>query len=105
VRPEHHRVGTGPDPEDEVTLLDEREPDHPIINRTTLAALAAVTFAPFIVSAAMGEDFGEGNALLWTLGDIVWGGFLLCALALVALTVGVLVRAAVQSRSSRGASA
>ena len=33
--------------------------------------LAAVTFALFIVSAAMGEDFGEGNALLWTLGDIV----------------------------------
>ena len=63
-----------------------------MINRTTLAALAAVTFALFIVSAAMGEDFGEGNALL-------------CALALVALTVGVLVRAAVQSRSSRGASA
>ena len=68
-----------------------------MINRTTLAGLAAVTFVLFIVSAAMGEDFGEGNALLWTLGDIVWGGFLLCALALVVLTVGVLVRALARS--------
>ena len=68
-----------------------------MINRTTLAALAAVTFALLVVSAAMGEDFGEGNALLWTLGDIVWGGFLLCALALVVLTVGVLVRALARS--------
>lgn len=68
-----------------------------MINRTTLAGLAAVTFALFVVSAAMGEDFGEGNAFLWTLGDIVWGGFLLCALALVVLTVGVLVRALARS--------
>jgi hypothetical protein len=29
---------------------------------------------------------------------LVWGGFLLCALALVALTVGVLVRALARSR-------
>jgi hypothetical protein len=76
-----------------------------MINRTTLAGLAAVTFALFIASAAMGEDFGEGNAFLWTLGDIVWGGFLLCALALVALTVGVLVRSLARSRRSRRASA
>jgi hypothetical protein len=76
-----------------------------MINRTTLAALGAVTFVLFIVSAAMGEDFGEGDAFLWTLGDIVWGGFLLCALALVVLTVGVLVRSLVRSRSSRRISA
>ena len=63
-----------------------------MINRTTLAALAAVTFGLFIASAAMGDDFGEGNAFLWTLGDIVWIGFLLCALALVVSTIGVLVR-------------
>ena len=69
-----------------------------MINRTTLAWLAGVTFVLFIVSAAMGEDFGEGNALLWTLGDIVWGGFLLCALALIVLTVGVLVRSLARSR-------
>jgi hypothetical protein len=69
-----------------------------MINRTTLAGLAAVTFALFVTAAAMGEDFGEGNAFLWTLGDIVWGGFLLCALALVVLTIGVLVRALARSR-------
>ena len=76
-----------------------------MINRTTLAGLAAVTFALFIASAAMGQDFGEGNAFLWTIGDIVWGGFLLCALALVVLTVGVLVRSLARSRHSRRVSA
>lgn len=76
-----------------------------MINRTTLAGLAAVTFALFIASAAMGQDFGEGNAFLWTVGDIVWGGFLLCALALVVLTVGVLVRSLARSRHSRRVSA
>jgi hypothetical protein len=60
-------------------------------------------FALFIASAAMGDDFGEGNAFLWTIGDLVWGAFLLCALALVVLTVGVLVRS--RSRNSRRASA
>ena len=74
-----------------------------MINRTTLAGLAGVTFALFIASAAMGDDFGEGNAFLWTIGDLVWGAFLLCALALVVLTVGVLVRS--RSRNSRRASA
>jgi hypothetical protein len=63
-----------------------------MINRTTLAILAGVTFALFVAGAAMGEDFGEGNAFLWTLGDIVWTGFLLCALALILSTIGVLVR-------------
>jgi len=63
-----------------------------MINRTTLAALAAVTFALLVASAAMGEDFGEGNSFLWTLGDVVWIAFLLCALALVASTVAVLIR-------------
>jgi hypothetical protein len=76
-----------------------------MINRTTLAGLAAVTFVLFIVNAAMGQDFGEGNAFLWTLGDIAWGAFLLCALALVVLTVGVLVRSVARSRSSRRISA
>jgi hypothetical protein len=72
-----------------------------VINRTTLAGLAAVTFVLFIANAAMGQEFGEGNAFLWTLGDIVWIGFVLCALALVGLTVGVLARSLVRSRRSR----
>ena len=76
-----------------------------MINRTTLAVLAAVTFVLFVANAAMGEKFGEGNAALWTLGDIVWGGFVLCALALVVLTVGVLVRSRTRSQGSGGVSA
>jgi hypothetical protein len=53
----------------------------------------------------MGEDFGEGNAFLWTLGDIVWFGFLACALALIVLSVGVLVRSLTRSRRARSSSA
>ena len=70
-----------------------------MINRTTLAALAAVTFGLFIASALMGEDFGEGNAFLWTLGDVVWIGFLLCGLALAVSTIGVLMRGRRDRRS------
>jgi hypothetical protein len=72
-----------------------------VINRTTLAALAAVTFVLLIASAAMGDNFGEGNDLLWTVGDIVWFGFLMCALALVVLSAGVLVRSLARSRRPR----
>ena len=42
-----------------------------MINRTTLAVLAVVTFGLLIASALMGEDFGEGNDFLWTVADIV----------------------------------
>jgi hypothetical protein len=70
-----------------------------MINRNTLIALAAATFALLLTSAAMGQNFGEGNDLLWTIGDIVWFGFLGCALALIVLSVGVLVRSRTRSRS------
>ena len=69
-----------------------------MINRTTLIGLAAVTFVLLVVSAATGQDFGEGNAFLWTLADIVWGGFLACALALIVMSVSVLVRSLLRSR-------
>jgi hypothetical protein len=59
-----------------------------MINRTTLAAPAAVTFALFVAGAAIGEN----NDVLWIVDDIVWIGFLLCALALVVSTIAVLVR-------------
>ena len=68
-------------------------------NRNTLIALAAATFALLLASAAMGQDFGEGNDLLWTIGDVVWFGFLGCALALIVLSVGVLVRSRTRSGS------
>jgi hypothetical protein len=76
-----------------------------LINRKTLIGLAAATFVLLVVSAAMGEDFGEGNAFLWTLGDIVWFSLIACALALVGLTVAVLVRAMTRSRRARSSSA
>jgi hypothetical protein len=59
-----------------------------MINRTTLAVLAAVTFVLFIAGGAIGED----NDVLWIVDDVVWIGFLLCALALVVATISVLVR-------------
>jgi hypothetical protein len=76
-----------------------------MINRNTLIGLAAATFALLLASAAMGEDFGEGNAFLWTIGDIVWFGFLACALALIVLSVGVLVRSLTRSRRAGSSSA
>jgi hypothetical protein len=72
-----------------------------VINRTTLAGLAAVTFVLLIASAAMGQDFGQGNDLLWTIGDIVWVGFLLCAFTLIVLSVSVLARSLMRSRRPR----
>ena len=76
-----------------------------MINRNTLIGLAAATFALLLVSAAMGEDFGEGNAFLWTIGDIVWFSFLACGLALIVLSVGVLVRSLTRSRHTRSSNA
>ena len=76
-----------------------------MINRKTLIGLAATTFVLLVVSAAMGEDFGEGNAFLWTLADIVWFSLIACALALIALTVAVLVRAMTRSRGARSSNA
>lgn len=76
-----------------------------MINRKTLIGLAATTFVLLVVGAAMGEDFGEGNAFLWTLGDIVWFSLIACALALVGLTVAVLVRAMTRSRRARSSNA
>ena len=76
-----------------------------MINRTTLIGLAAATFVLFGTSAAMGQNFGEGNALLWTIGDIVWFGFLACALALIVLSVTVLVRNMTRGRRPDSGSA
>lgn len=76
-----------------------------MINRTTLIGLAVATFVLFGTSAAMGQDFGEGNAILWTIGDIVWFGFLACALALIVLSVTILVRAMTRGRRPNSGSA
>jgi hypothetical protein len=67
-----------------------------MINRNTLIGLAVATVVLFAGAAVIGED----NDVLWIVDDIVWFGFLACALALVVLTVAVLVKAATRSRGS-----
>ena len=59
-----------------------------MLTAKTLKYLAAVTAVLFALAAAI----GEGNDVLWIVDDIVWFGFLLCALTLVVLSAGVLVR-------------
>jgi hypothetical protein len=68
-----------------------------VINRNTLIGLVAATFALLLASAAIGSD----NDVLWIVDDIVWVGFLVCALALI---VGVLVRSLTRSRRARSSS-
>jgi hypothetical protein len=65
-----------------------------MINRNTLIALAGITLALFIAGTAIGED----NDVLWIVDELVFYGFLACALALVALSVAVLVRSVRRSR-------
>jgi hypothetical protein len=65
-----------------------------MINRKTLAGLAAVTLVLFVAGAIIGED----NDVLWIVDDIVFLGFIFCALALIVMSVAVLVRWAVASR-------
>ena len=75
-----------------------------MINRNTLIGLAAATFALLLASAAHGRRLRGGQCLPVDLGDIVWFGFLACALALIVLSVGVLVRSLTRSRRARSSS-
>jgi hypothetical protein len=59
-----------------------------MLTAKTLKYLAAVTAVLFAASAAIGED----GDVLWIVDDLVWFGFLLCAIALIVLSAGVLVR-------------
>lgn len=65
----------------------------------TLKILAATTFVLFVVSAAIGSD----HDVLWVLDDVIFGALILSVLALIALSIGVLVKS--RSSRSRGASA
>jgi hypothetical protein len=67
-----------------------------VINRKTLIGLAAVTLFLFVVGGAIGED----NDVLWIVDDIVFFGFLGCAVALVALSIAALVRSMTRSRTN-----
>ena len=66
-----------------------------MINRKTLIGLAVATLVLFIAGAAIGED----NDVLWIVDDIVFFGFIGCALALIALSIAALVRSMTRSRT------
>ena len=76
-----------------------------MINRNTLIALAATTFALFIVNAALGKDWGDGNAFLTALSNLLWFAFLGCALALIVSTAAVLIRSVSRTRRTRSSGA
>jgi hypothetical protein len=76
-----------------------------MINRNTLIALAAATFALFILNASLGKDWGEGNAFLTALNNILWFAFLACALALIVSTAAVLIRSIARTRRTRSSGA
>ena len=67
-----------------------------MINRKTLIGLAAATLALFVAGGAIGED----KDFLWIVDDIVFFGFLGCAVALVALSIAALVRSMTRSRTN-----
>jgi hypothetical protein len=65
-----------------------------MINRKTLIGLAALTLVLFVAAGAIGED----NDVLWIVDDVVFFAFIGCAVALIVLSVGVLVRSLTGSR-------
>lgn len=65
-----------------------------MLTAKTLKYLAAVTAVLFAIVALIGDD----RDVLWIVDDVLWFGFLICALLLVVLTIGVLVRGMKSSR-------
>jgi hypothetical protein len=65
-----------------------------MLTAKTLKYLAAVTAVLFAIVALIGDD----QDVLWIVDDVLWFGFLICALLLVVLTIGVLVRGLKSSR-------
>ena len=70
-----------------------------MLTAKTLKYLAAVTAVLFVAAAALGSD----NDFLWIVDDLVWYGFLLCAIVLVVLSAGVLARSVKSSGRQRRA--
>jgi hypothetical protein len=65
----------------------------------SLKILAAVTVVLFAAGAAIGSD----NDVLWILDDIMFFGFILSALLLIVLTIGVLAKSVGRSRDNQSA--
>jgi hypothetical protein len=65
-----------------------------MLTANTLKYLAALTAVLFAAAALIGSD----NDVLWILDDIVFVGFIICAILLIALSATVLVRHMTTSR-------
>lgn len=59
-----------------------------MINRKTLAHLAGLTFVLLLVCTVIGPE----RDVLWIGDDLAWYAFLVSALALIVLSVGVLAK-------------
>jgi hypothetical protein len=59
-----------------------------MLTAKTLKYLAVVTAVLFAAGAAIGED----GDVLFIVDELVFFGFLLCAVALIVLSAGVLIR-------------
>jgi hypothetical protein len=69
-----------------------------MLTAKTLKYLAAVTAVLFALAALI----GEGGDVLWIVDDIIWFGFLLCAIVLIVLSAGVLARSLKSSQRAGG---
>lgn len=67
-----------------------------MINRRNYAILAGITFVLFVAAGAIGSS----RDVLWVLDDVLFFGFLASALALIAMTFAILVRAASRRRAT-----
>jgi hypothetical protein len=72
-----------------------------MLTAKTLKYLAVATAVLFAVGAIIGSD----NDVLWILDDVIFFGFILCAIALVVLSAGVLVRHLSSSGRPNGSAA
>jgi hypothetical protein len=68
-----------------------------MLTAKTLKYLAAATAVLFAIGAAIGED----RDVLWIVDDLLLVGFLLCAIALIVVSAGVLVRSVKSSREAQ----
>ena len=69
-----------------------------MVTATTLKYLAAVTAVLFAVGAVIGED----RDILWIVDELIFFGFLLCAILLIVLSAGVLARSLKSSKRAEG---
>ena len=72
-----------------------------MLTAKTLKYLAAVTAVLFAVGALIGSD----RDFLWIVDDLVFVGFIICAILLIVLSATVLVRHLTSSNRPEGSTA